>query len=244
MDLTNVSDPILASAIGALATVLAALVQLRISWRRELKERERGQPITKKSRRGPVIAVLALMIAAAVGGFALSQYFVSLREGDRDALRADLQSKLSEINATALRLEQARLNERQQIETEVHRTDAVNQGEEGAAASAVVGPCKPEGVSRPKEECTEQSAVRTAVCARVPARATVKEVQLYTRFEDSKQSWADARVQPGQDAGQARFAQKFSEQPDGDAAKLICQGFVNWNGGKSRVARILVKYAP
>ena len=120
----NLSDPIVAAFIAAGATVLATLVQLRISWRKELRERERGQPITKKTRRGPVMVVFALMIAAAVGGFALSQYFVSLREGDRDALRADLQSKLSEINATAMRLEQARLNERDQIETGARRADA------------------------------------------------------------------------------------------------------------------------
>src|SRR5437773_11152862 len=112
MDFPNLSEPVTAAMIGALATVAGALVQLRMSWRREMKERERGQPITKKTRRGPVIVVFALLVAAAVRGFALSQYFVSLREGDRDSLRADLQSKLSEINATATRLEQARTNER------------------------------------------------------------------------------------------------------------------------------------
>src|SRR4029077_3435696 len=102
MDFPHLSENVLAAMIAAGATVITALIQLRLSWRKELRERERGQPITKKSRRGPVIAVLALMIAAAVGGFALSQYFVSLREGDRDRdrqeMRADLQAKLSEIN--------------------------------------------------------------------------------------------------------------------------------------------------
>ena len=243
MDFPNVSEPLTAALIGALATVAAALVQLRISWRREMKERERGQPITKKTRRGPVIFIFVLVMAAAVGGFALSQYFVSLREGDRDALRADLQSKLSEINATAMRLEHARTNEREQIETGARRADAQRLGEEGATASVVVGPCKPEGVPGARQECTEQSALRIAVCARLPASATVKEVQLYVRAEDSKQPWQEARVQAGQDAGQARFAEKFTERPDGDAAKQLCQGFANWSGEKSRLARILVKYS-
>jgi hypothetical protein len=243
MDFPNLSEPVTAAMIGALATVAGALVQLRMSWRREMKERERGQPITKKTRRGPVIVVFALLVAAAVGGFALSQYFVSLREGDRDSLRADLQAKLSEINATAMRLEQARTNERRQIETEVQRADASRVGEEGAAATVVVGPC-PQVVPGTRLECTERSAVRVAVCARVPASATVREVQLYVRAEDSKQPWQEARVQAGQDAGQARFAEKFSERPDGDAAKQVCQGFANWSGEKSRLARILVKYAP
>jgi hypothetical protein len=241
MDFSHLSEPLLAAMIGATATVVTALVQLRLSWRKELKERERAQPITKKSRRGPVIAVLALMIAAAVGGFALSQYFVSLREGDRDALRSDLQSKLSEINATALRLELARTSERRQIETEVQRADASRLGEEGAAASVTVAPCKPGGVPGAREECTEQSALRITVCASVPASATVKEVQLYIRADD-KQPWAEARVQPGQEAGQARFSDKFVERPE-EGAKQVCQGFANWSHEKSRLARIVVKYA-
>jgi len=231
----------MAAMIGATATVITALVQLRMSWKKELRERERAQPITKKSRRGPVFFVFALMIAAAVGGFALSQYFVSLRTGDRDELRADLQSKLSEINATALRLEQARLNERKQIETEVQRADASRLGEEGAAASVTVAPCKPGGVPGAREECTEQSALRITVCASVPAVATVKEVQLYIRADD-KQPWPEARVQPGQEAGQARFAEKFSERPE-EGAKQICQDFANWSHEKTRIARIVVKYS-
>lgn len=242
MDFSHISEPLIAAMIGATATVITALVQLRLSWRKELKERERAQPITKKSRRGPVMAVLALMIAAAVGGFALSQYFVSLREGDRDALRSDLQSKLSEINATALRLEQARLTERKQIETEVQRADASRLGEEGTAASVLVGPCKPEGVPGAREPCTEQSALRITVCAGVPAAATVREVQLYIRSDDPKQPWSEARVQPGQEAGQARFAEKFSERPE-EGGKQVCQGFANWSHDKPRLARIVVKYA-
>jgi hypothetical protein len=243
MDFSHVSDSVFAAAIGAAATILTALVQLRLSWRKELKERERGQPITKKSRRGPVLAVFALMIAAAVGGFALSQYFVSLREGDRDALRADLQSKLSEINATAVRLEQARTNERKQIEADVQHADASHLGDEGAAASVVVGPCNSEGFPGAKRECTAQSALRIAVCARVPAAASIKEVQLYVRPEDSKQPWADSRVQPGQDVGEARFADKPFERPDDASNKQLCQGFANWSLNSTRVARIVVKYA-
>jgi hypothetical protein len=235
----------MAAMIGASATVLGALVQLRLSWRKELKERERGQPITKKTRRGPVIVVFALMIAAAVGGFALSEYFMSLRNGDRDTLRAELQSKLSEISASAARLERARLAARERADFGVVRAEALRGGEEGVAASALVGPCKSQSAAAPgsRPACSEQSAVQVAVCARVPASATVKEVLLYTRFEDAQQPWADSRVQPGQDAGGAKFVEKFIERPDGDANKQICQGFVNWSGEKARLARILVRYA-
>src|SRR2546430_14983410 len=153
MDFSHFSEPLMASMVGALATVAAALVQLRISWRKEMKERERGQPITKKTRRGPVIVVFALLIAAAVGGVALSQYFVSLREGDRDTLRADLQSKLSEINATAMRLDQARTTEHRQIETGARRAEGQRLGEQGASASVGGGPGKTGGACGPKHAC-------------------------------------------------------------------------------------------
>jgi len=93
----NLSDPVVAALIIASGTVLTALVQLRISWRKELRERERGQPITKKTRRGPVLFIFALFIAAGVGGFALSQYFVSLRIGDHDALREHYQRRFAHV---------------------------------------------------------------------------------------------------------------------------------------------------
>ena len=242
----NLSDPIIAAAlIGAVATVLTALVQLRMSWRKELKDRERGQPITRKTRRGPVIAVFVLMIAAGAGGFFLSQYVVSLREEDRDTLRAELRTQLAQISASAARLGEARLHERAEVEAGALRAEAARRGEEGVAASAMVGPCKTEGAAAPgsKSPCSEQNAVRVAVCVRVPAAASVREVLLYTRFEESQQPWAEARVQAGQDAGQAKFAEKFFERPEGDAAKQVCQGFVNWSADKARQARILVKYA-
>lgn len=242
----NLTDPIIAAAlIGAAGTVLTALVQLRMSWRRELKDRERGQPITKKTRRGPVFAVFVLMIAAAAGGFFLSQYVLSLREEDRDTLRAELHTQLAEISASATRLEEARLYEREEVEAGALRAEAARRGEEGVAASALVGPCKPEGApsAGQRTSCGEQGAVRVAVCVRVPASATVSEVQLYTRFEDSQQPWAESRVQAGQDAGQAKFVEKFFERPDGDAAKLVCHAFANWSGEKARLARILVRYS-
>jgi len=232
MDFSHPSDSLIAALVGALATVVTALIQLRISWRKELRERERGQPITKKSRRGPVLVVFALMIAAGVGGFALSQYFASLQTTSRDELRADLNAMRAELSATAARVEQSRTDERKEIETEVQRADASRMGEEGATAGVLVGPCK---------DCSEQSSTHVSVCASVPASATVKEVQLYIRADD-KQPWADARVQPGQEAGQARFAEKYSERPE-EGAKQVCQAFTNWSHEKTRVARIVVKYA-
>lgn len=238
----NVSEPVIASFVGAFATVIGALVQLRISWRKEMRERERGQPISKKQRRGPVAMIFALMIASAVGGFALSQYLAGLRYGDQDAIRAELQAKLNEIAAGAARLEHARMQESPAGDAQAKRADP--QPDEGATGSVVVPPCKAAGDGgAAKADCSEQGAVRVAVCARVPAAASVKEVLLYTKAEDSQQPWAEARVQAGQDAGQAKFVEKFYERSDVEGSKQVCQGFASWNPEKARAARILVKYA-
>ena len=234
----NFSDPVLAAFIGAAATVTGAIVQLRIAWRRELRERERGQPISKKQRRGPVMLIFALMIASAVGGFALSQYLAALRYGDQEAIRAELQAKLNEIAASAARLEHARMNESPAGDTRSKGADATP--DDGATGSIVVPACKAAGDAK---TCSEQGAARVAVCARVPAAASVKEVVLYTKAEDSSQPWSEARVQPGQDAGQAKFVEKFYERPDVEGSKQVCQSVASWNAEKARAARILVRYA-
>ncbi len=236
----NFSDPVLAAFIGAAATVTGAIVQLRIAWRKELRERERGQPISKKQRRGPVMLIFALMIASAVGGFALSQYLAALRYGDQEAIRAELQAKLNEIAASAARLEHARMKE-PSSPGDAAAGRAAPASDEGATGSIVVPPCKAVGDAKP--DCSEQGAARVAVCARVPAAASVKEVLLYTKTEDSSQPWSEARVQPGQDAGQAKFVEKFYERPDVEGSKQVCQSFASWNAEKARAARILVKYA-
>ncbi len=76
MNLFDLDDKVTAAAVAAAGTVIATLIQLHVTRRKEASERARGVPATKKSRRGPVIAVTLLLIGAAVGGFAFSQYLV------------------------------------------------------------------------------------------------------------------------------------------------------------------------
>src|SRR5258706_5994705 len=90
-----------AAAVAAAGTVIGALAQLRVAWRKEVSERARGVPATKKSRRGPVLAVSLLLIAAAVCGFALSQYLVRRSDHEAAAPRRAMPLPLARINATA-----------------------------------------------------------------------------------------------------------------------------------------------
>jgi hypothetical protein len=239
----NFSDVILAAMIGAGTTLFTALLNLRLSWKKELKERERGQPITKKNRRGPILTILVMMIASAVGGFAFSQYLMAQGERESRSVQADVQAKLAEITAAAKRLEQARVDERGKFEAAAQRAETIRLGEEGVAAVAGVAACKPRHSTKPAAACTEQEAVPVAVCAAVPLAAQVKDVALYTRFEDSQQIWSESVVSAGQDAGQARFQDKYFEQPDSATTKQVCFRFANWNAERARLARIVVKYA-
>ena len=111
MNLLNLDDKVVAAAVAAAGTVIGALIQLRASWRKEVSERARGVPMTKKSRRGPVLALGLLLGAAAVGGFSLSQYLVKQSERETAALRGELQAQLTQISATAQRLERATLSD-------------------------------------------------------------------------------------------------------------------------------------
>ena len=237
------SDSVLAAMIGAGATLFTALLNLRLSWKKELKERERGQPITKKTRRGPVLAIFLLMLACAIGGFAFSQYLTAQGESEARDLQAELRATLGEISAVAKRLEQASADKRGGPNAPAQRFESQRPGEEGVAAVAGIAPCKPRQAKNSAAPCTEQDAAQVSVCAQLPLAAQVKEVALYTRFQDSQQPWSESAVAPGQDAGQARFQEKYFEQPDGAGTKQVCSRFANWNGEKARLARIVVKYA-
>lgn len=241
MEPMNFSDSILAAVIGASATLVTALLNLRLSWKRELKERERGQPITKKTRRGPILALFLLMIACAIGGFALSQYLTAQGESEARSLQAELRSTIAEVSAAAKRLEQASADKRGKPDAGVQRTESQRLVDEGVAAVVGIAPCKPRQSKKSAAPCAELEAAQVSVCVQVPLAAQVKDVALYTRFQDSQQPWSESAVSPGQDAGQARFQDKYFEQPDG-TTKQVCSRFANWSGEKARLARIVVRY--
>jgi Flp pilus assembly protein TadG len=240
MSLFDLDDKVAAAAVAAAGTVIGALIQLRVVWRKEVSERARGVPVTKKSRRGPVLAVGVLLIAAAVGGFALSQYFATQSNRESAALRNELQSQLAQISATAQRLERATLSDHGSAE----RAADNRLGAEGVAVTTTVGPCREHAVVVPEvaPACAEQDALRVTLCASVPSSAVVTAVVLYARPENSPQPWSDSRVAPGQDAGRARFADKPIEGTESAQTKQVCTGFSTWDGEQAFSARVVVKY--
>jgi hypothetical protein len=226
-----------ATAVAALGTVIGALAQLRIAWRKEVSERARGVPATKKSRRGPVLAVFLLLVAATVVGFVLSQYFM-VRQSDREsaALRGDLQAQVARISATAERLERVSVSD--------HGSTADRRGAEEVSVTTTVGPCRaaPAAADGVTPVCSEQEALRVTLCSSVPSSAVVTATILYARPENSPQPWAESRVAPGEGLGRARFAEKTFERSESPQTKQVCTGFSAWDGEQAYSARLVVKY--
>lgn len=237
----DLDDRVTAAAVAAAGTVIGTLIQLRVSWRKEVSERARGVPASKKSRRGPVLAVGLLLLGAAVGGFACSQYLVRQSDLESAAMRGQLQTQLAQISATAARLERAALSDHASI---THAADD-RHGAEGVAATATVGPCRPHGVVAPDATptCDEQEAQQVTLCASVPALAVVTSMALYARPADSTQPWSESRVEPGQEAGRVRFADKAFERTESDETKQVCTGFSSVDAEHGYSARLVVKYA-
>ncbi len=233
----NMSDPVMAALIGASATLATALFQLLVNARRQAAERAAGKPASRKT--GSWLAIFALILAAAVGGYAFAEYQTFRdRDGDK-VLRQEMQTRLRDIGNAAERLERAGL----QSDADARLAAERRRGAEGVAAVIGLPPCaNSQSASDPSAGCSEGGALHASVCAIIPATAVVTEVQVFTRLEESPQPWAEARVQPGQDAGAAKFVDAYYERTQADG-KEVCQRFVHWNSQKARLARILVKYA-
>jgi hypothetical protein len=239
MNLFEFDPKVSATAVAALGTVIGALAQLRMAWRKELSERARGVPATKKSRRGPVLAVFLLLVAATVGGFVLSQ-FLMVRQSDREsaALRGELQAQVARISASAERLERVTISDHSST------ADRDRREVDEATVTTTVGPCRavPAAADGIAPGCSEQEALRVTLCSSVPASAAVTATVLYARPERSQQPWAESRVAPGQDIGRARFAEKIFERSDSSQTKQVCTGFSAWDGEQAYSARLVVTF--
>jgi hypothetical protein len=236
MNLFDIDPKVSATAVAAAGTVIGALAQLRMAWRKEVSERARGVPASKKSRRGPIFAVFLLLIAAMVGGFVLSQYLMSRSDRETAILRGDLQAQVARISATAERLERATASDHAPRE-HAATSDAVT-------VTTTVGACRAGAAGAPDAGpvCSEQEAVRVTLCGSVPSSAAITQTDLYARPESSTQPWAESRVAPGQDLGRARFADAAFERSESGQTKQVCTNFSSWDGEQAYSARLVVTY--
>ncbi|TLY74984.1 MAG: hypothetical protein E6K49_12860 [Gammaproteobacteria bacterium] len=249
------SDSILASIIAATATLSATLLQLRISLAREFTARTQGAGGRRKSKT-PFLILFVMVVAAAVAGFALSRWLTENERLAQSTLEHELRARVEEISRTANQLELTRAGARAEIEAGVLR----KIGTDGVVVMATVAPCRPAvvvrvpGASSPPgvsaetatpaaPACTETEANSVTLCATIPANASVTEVELFSRAADADTPWSTSRLLAGQESGQARFAEKYAESPEGPGTKQICQGFTHWSADRARIARMIVRYS-
>jgi hypothetical protein len=235
MSLTELDDKVLAATIAAAGTVVGALIQLRAAWRREVNERSRGAPLSRKSRRGPILAILVLMTAAAVGGFALARGTRGDSERENAAVRDDLRAEIERIRTTTDRLARTGI-----AGPEAAGSLAPRRPSPAVAAAAVtVAPCRPASAA---PTCAEADALAVELCAAVPAAAFVTDSALYIRVRPPAPERGDGRVEAGESAGQARFPERPAEHTEPGHAKLVCVPFVNWSASAPATARLEVMY--
>lgn len=243
-------DSVLAALIAGTATLSASFVQLRSAL---LRQAAGGGPASRRRNRLQLIIFCASVGAAALAGFALSQWLTNGERTTQVLMQRELQARVAEITRTANQLELTRGSERAEIESGVLR----RQGADGVIVMATVAACAPATATPPAaaaavptaassiasaNPCTEAEATPVTLCATIPANASVTEVALYSRAADSTAAWSASRQLPGQESGQARFAAEYSESASDPGARQVCQAFTHWSD-HARVVRIVVRYS-
>ena len=247
-------DSVLAAIIAGTATLSASFLQFRSAALRD------GRPdksaAARRKNRLQRIVLLVIIGAAVVSGFALSQWLTEGERAAQGALQRELQARIAEISRTAGALELTRTSARAEIETGWLR----GIGAEGVAVAATVAACRPAlaslsaGASPPPDvpaeagapagrACTEAEASPVTLCLSIPATATITEVALFSRLVDAKTPWSASRLLPGQETGQARFAEKYSESAPEGGTRQVCQAFAHWSADHAREVRVVVRYS-
>lgn len=240
----NLSEPVRAALIGATVTVVMSLLQLFVNSRRQAAERAAGKPASRKP--GNWLAIFALMLACTVGGYAFSEYQDFRDRSDERALREEMQQRLRDIGAMAVRLEKAALQPAMGNDTEARLAVERRRGLEGVAAVVDLPACGPgqPGPEGSPPTCAEERAAHTVVCAVVPASATVGPVEFFIRRADVEGTWAANRVQADQEVEGARFTGGHVERPAEAGTKEICATLAHRGTSQVRSARLLVRYTP
>lgn len=235
----GLSETILAATIGAIATVSAALFQLFMALRSRSKVDVRPR---KGSTMRSLLAVLALMVASAAGGFLFSEFLKQRSAEDMRAMRDELK------DLRTLMAYGRELAGREQL----HATDVA-----GTQSASMVMPIAMEGVEDAVESiayvpacrrtdaataCVEADAQRIALCGTVPAYARIDRIELFAQPDAVQHPWEAHQAAFEQDLGGARFTGKSFEYAQANELKAVCVNFMQWSSEHPHIARILVQY--
>ncbi len=231
----SISETIVAAIIGALATMLTAIVQLVRN-----RAPSDGRPKPKKNRMRSVLATVALMIGCIVGGYAWS----SLRAvSAKDDLKATMEAEFTKQFA-ALAARQNPTDATNPPDPSAAAIPASN-AEGGAAESlAHLPPCR---INTEADEvgpvsCTERVAPPIALCASIPSAAHATNVRVLARVPKSESPWLE-RDAGAPTLGSLRIAAAPAEYPVSADQRSVCLEVSNWSVDDTLAVRVIVEYA-
>ena len=243
--LHELTPNVIAALVGAGATLVAAVINLRIAWRREVLDRLNKR--SPKGRRGLLAAITILVVASGVGGYAAALYLMQNDQQSTRAMRVELRQRIAEIKEATSRLEQTRVGDRASIETEVRLREERRRGGEGVVATTRIGPCRARVLSGTGDAaegtpCKENEIAPVGICVSVPAAASVYEITPYLRTEGDGAPWEERRAALGATVGSVRFAAHQVERPESTALKNVCVDVWSLDGQHAVDARVVVRY--
>jgi hypothetical protein len=232
----GLSETILAAMIGAMATVTTALFQLFSSFRARNKVDARPR---KGSTSRSVLAVLALMVASAAGGFLYSEFLKQRSGEDVRAMRQELKDLTALIAQGKSQAHEAAVNASAVSQAPEAVTPVALDGVAASVESVVYVPaCRSAGAA----PCGEGEAQRIALCGTIPSYARVERIDLFAQPDAVQQSWEQHRAVLEQDIGGARFTGKSFEYAQSGDQKAVCVNFMHWSSEHPHIARILLEY--
>lgn len=254
----GLSETILAAMIGAIATVSTALFQIFTAFK------SARSTVTSKPKKGStmrsVLAVMALMIASAVGGFLYSELLRQRSGEDIRAMRQELRElrDLTAANVRARGYQELPTNtpadESPLAQNASVVTTKIDPLSGSAESMAYVPACRRSAsMNMPQTlntstagesaaDCAETEGQRIALCGTIPAAARVEQIQLFAQPDAAQHPWTQHTANVEQDIGGARFTGKSFEYAQGEDLKSVCVNFIHWSSQHPHIARILVQY--
>ena len=233
----GISETIVAAIIGALATMLTAIVQLVRN-----RAPTDGRPKPKKNRMRSVLATIALMIGCIVGGYAWS----SLRAvSAKEELAATMEAEFTKQFA-ALAAHQNPEGTGNSLNPAADPTAIpARNGENGASQSlAQLPPCRIH--TQPDEvgpvTCTDAVVQPIALCASIPSAAHATNVRVQARVPKSESPWLE-RDSGAPTLGSLHIAPATAEYPVSPDQKSVCTDVANFSVEDTLAVRVIVEYA-
>lgn len=231
----GLSETIVASIIGALATIVTAVFQL-------VRNRSPSESKPRKNRLRSALATVALGLACIVGGYAWSSLrAVNAKEDMRATMEAEFTRQFSSL---AARQAQAAADAQAAARSAAGAMPAGHRDSGSAESLAHLPPCRIN--AHPDEvgpvTCSDRVAQTVSLCAAVPAAAQTSHVRVLARVPGSESGWQE-RDAGAATLGSLHLGESTSEYPVDAEQRSVCLSVSNWSVEDTLAVRLVVDYA-